>query len=614
MEMEENIMKKLLTILMLAVFTLSTCTVFALTDVQAESAAYDLSDYFSKRDLSGDWDASEAVYLDLNGQSGISITEAGTYVLSGAMNGTVTVNAGDSDKVQLVLNNVNITAENGAALYIENADKTFITLAEGSENTLTMASYDGSNEIDAAIFSRDDITLNGSGTLTIVSANHGIVGKDDLKITGGVYRITAEGRGIDANDSVRIADGDFTISSGKDGIRAKNEEDTSKGYVLIAGGSFDITAGGGAANGETHTQDMMMGFRGGWNNSQTASQDTASTKGIKASGQLILLSGDIAIDAADDALHTDGDLTINGDTLNMRSGDDGMHADNTLTINGGDIAISQSYEGIEATAIVINGGNISVVSSDDGVNYSGGNDQSGFWRNDMFASDGSCITVNGGSLYVNAQGDGIDSNGDLYVNGGTIVVSGPTNSGNGALDYNGSAVITGGTVIAAGASGMAENFGSSSTQVAIMVNLSGSADTITVSDANGSALFSGTVEKTYQCVVISSPDLAVGQTYSVSNASGSTQVTPSSTVSGSGSGWGGFGGGFGGGRNNRNGQGGQQQSPDGLQTPDDQQIPNDLYAPGGQMPDGQMPGGQMPGGQMPGGQMPGGGHHGGGRR
>ena len=594
-------MKKFLSGLIFAVFLMSACTVFALTDGTAETAAYDLSEYFSSRDLSGEWDESEATAIDLNNENGVTITEAGVYVLSGTMRGTVTVSAGDSDKVQLVLKGAAITAENSAAIYVENADKVFITLADGTENTLTVQSFDASSDIDAVIYAKDDITLNGSGALTIVSANHGIVGKDDLKITGGTYTITAEGRGIDANDSVRIADGNITIVSGKDGIRAKNDEDADKGYVLIAGGSFDITAGGGAANGETHTADMAMGFRGGWN-TQTTSTDTSSTKGIKASSQVIILDGSITVDAADDAFHTDGSLTVNGGTLNARSGDDGMHANNTLTINAGNITISQSYEGLEATAIVINGGDISVTASDDGVNSSGGNDQSGYWRNDMFASDGSSITINGGSLYVNAQGDGIDANGDLYMNGGSVVVSGPTNSGNGALDYNGSAVITGGTIIAASASGMAENFGSGSTQVAVMVTLNGNAGAITVSNASGSELFRGNVEKSYQCVVISSPDLAVGETYTVSNASSSAQVTPSSIVSGSGSGMGGFGGGFGGGKNGRGGWNGQQQMPDGQQTPDGQQmpdaqqIPNDLFTPGGQMPGGQMPGGQMPGG------------------
>lgn len=603
-------MKKMLAILLAAALALSLCAVLA---DGSEDMAIDLSEYFSKRDLSGGWDVDGAQTIRLDGQTAVSITEAGTYVLSGAMNGSVTVSVGDSDKVQLVLDGVEITAD-GAAIHVENADKTFITLAAGSQNTLTAAGFEEGSEIDAAIFSRDDITLNGAGSLTIVSAGHGVVGKDDLKITGGAYDITAEGRGIDANDSIRIYDGQITVVSGKDAIRAKSDE-ADKGYLLVAGGVFRLTAGGGAANGETHTEDMRMGFRGGWGQTAADSADTASTKGLKASGKIYILGGDFTIDAADDAVHTDGDATVYGGTLTLRSGDDGMHADSALTIESGAITIAQSYEGLEAAAVTINGGDISVTASDDGINSSGGKDQSGWGRNDMFASDGSSIAINGGNVHVNASGDGIDANGDLYVTGGSVVVSGPTNSGNGALDYNGTAAITGGTVIAAGASGMAEIFGASSTQVAFMVNLNGGAGEITVADAQGSVLLSGTVEKSFQCVVISSPDLAVGETYTVSSGNATAQVTPSAIVSGGGMGGfgggrNGFGGGMGGFGGGRNGFGGNMngQMPDGTDMP---QMPDDMDMP--QMPDNmdmpQMPDNMgMP--QMPdGGRQPGGGFH-----
>ncbi|MBQ8082000.1 MAG: carbohydrate-binding domain-containing protein [Clostridia bacterium] len=581
-------MKKLWTILMICALALSACSVSNAEEIS-------LSDYFSDRDLSGAWDAGETSAIDLNGQTAVSITEAGVYVLSGDMQGTVTVSADDNAKVQLVLNGVSITAENNAAIYVEKADKVFITLAEGTQNTLSSTSFDESTNIDGVIFSKEDLTLNGSGSLTVVSANHGIVGKDDLKVTGGTYAITAEGRGIDANDSVRIADGSFTVVSGRDAIRAKSE-DEGKGYVLIAGGAFDLTVNGGAANGEAHTDDWRGFGRGGWNqySSNTDAEDTSSSaKGIKAKQRLILLDGDIAVNSSDDAFHTDGDLTVYGGNITIQSGDDGMHADNALTINGGTIQITESYEGLEAAAITINDGDIRVRASDDGVNSSGGNDGSGFGRNDMFASDGSSITVNGGTLYVNADGDGIDANGDLTVNGGTVVVSGSTNSGNSALDYNGTGSVNGGTVVAAGAYGMAETFGSASTQVSFMANLTGGAGTITVTDANGKVLLTGDVEKNYQCVVISSPELQIGETYTVSNDTGSVQVTVSAVANGSSGNWG-VGGGHGGW--NR-----QQQAPDSMpQMPDGQQ----------QMPGGQQ---QMPGGQMPGGN-PGWGNPGGGRR
>ena len=582
-------MKKLISIL------LTLCLALACLPALGESAAsnVNLDDYFSKRDLKATWDESEAETITLTGGSAstdsknvtvsggsVTITAAGTYLIQGTLNdGTISVVAGDDDKVQLVLMGASITSADSAAICVENADKVFITLAEGTENTLSNGGSFSSDTIDAVIFSRDDLTLNGTGSLTITSpAGHGIVGKDDLKITGGTYVITAQDRGIDANDSVRIYDGSFTIVSGKDAIRAKNEEDTSKGYVLIVNGAFSITAGGGAANGETHT-DSMFGGRGGfggWNNSSSASSDTPSMKGVKASGEMILLGGSFTVDSADDAFHTDSSMTVYGGSYAVSTGDDAFHADASLTIYDGVIHISRSYEGIEGQKITIAGGSISLVSSDDGVNAGGGNDASGFggWQ-DMFSSDGvSSILISGGTLYVNASGDGLDSNGSLTVTGGTIVVSGPTNSGNGALDCAGTATITGGTVIAAGATGMAENFGSSSTQVSMLVNLNGQAGTVTVKDSSGNVILTGNVEKQFGCVVISSPDLKVGETYTVSCGSSSASVTVTSTIMGGGMG------GFGGGRN-------YQQQPGGM-------------------------GGQQPGGM--GGQQPGGfGGHGGGR-
>ena len=524
-------MKKVFAIIIALLIGLTALPVYA----GAETVeTLNIDDYFSKRDLSGPW--SDAVTLDLSGD--VTITAAGTYRLTGSAAVTVTVNVGDEDKVQLVLDNVNLTPAQGAAILVENADKVFITLAEGSVNTLTCASFDETSDVDGAIYAHDDIVLNGTGTLIITSAAHGIVGKDDVKIASGTYDITAEGRGITGNDSVRIADGDITIVSGKDGIRAKNEEDETKGYVVIFGGSIAITAGGGSANGATHTDSMMGGGRGGWGNwnsrTTTASAtDSASTKGIKATGSLVIAGGELTLDTADDALHSNTDLTILGGTLVIATGDDGLHADEDLLIAGGTLRINQSYEGIEGTTITITGGDIALYASDDGLNAAGGNDSSGYGWNDMFASQsGVEIRISGGTLYVNAQGDGIDSNGDLYVTGGTIVVSGPTNSGNGALDKNGTALISGGTVIAAGAVGMAESFDSSSSQAYALVNLSGQAGVITVKDASGNVILTGTVEKNFQCVVISSPDLVSGETYTVSCGSASATFTAGNSGNG----------------------------------------------------------------------------------
>ncbi len=579
----------------------AVCTALALTacslggqlneSARAESQ-WDMSEYFSDRDLAYDWESRDPVDMTLDNGS-VTITEAGVYVLSGKIeDGSVTGDAADDAKVELVLKGVDISCSSSAGILVENADKVFITLADGTENRVACTGLTGEDGVDAAIFARDDIVFGGSGALTVVSPEgHGIVGKDDVKFVDGQYVIQARDRGIDANDSVRVAGGSFDITSGKDGIRAKNEEDEEKGYVILFGGEYDITAGGGAGEGETHRTDNW-----GWGRqAQSVSQDNSvSMKGIKASGDLTVLGGTYTIDSADDALHTDKDMTVESGSMTLSTGDDGMHADGTLTISGGQIDIAQSYEGIEGTVIDISGGEIGINASDDGLNAAGGSDQSGFGFRDMFTSDGtSSIAISGGTLYINASGDGIDSNGDLAVSGGTVVVSGSANSGNGALDYAGSASITGGAFIAAGASGMAQGFGNGSTQASAMVTLRGQAGEIQVKNAKGEVILSGTVDKGFDCVVVSCPEMAVGESYTVTSGASQAQVEMTGIVTG-GMGMGGFGGGrqgggFGGGMR------GGMQIPQGGE--DEGQMPPDGF-PGGERdggPQGGFPGGQQGG-------------------
>ena len=569
-------------LLLALILTLSLSVPTALAETSTPAPA--LSDYFSDRDLSGEWKEDKAVAIELTGDGAscdssgvtvsggtVTIAEAGTYVLTGELTGSVAVNVGDDDKVQLVLSGVTISPASGAAILVENADKVFVTLAEGTENALSCAAFDEESDIDAAVFARDDITFNGTGSLTIASGAHGIVGKDDVKFASGSYTITAEKRGIDANDSVRIAGGSFTIAAGKDGIRAKHSEDTAKGYVIIFDGSFTITTASGAAGAPAHSQGTH-GF--GQQASSADEGSSTSAKGIKASGDLTILGGTFAIDAEDDGLHADQNLTIGGGSFTIASGDDGMHADAALTLTGGEITVSQSYEGLEGQTIVISGGDVTVTASDDGLNAAGGNDQSGYGYYDRFSGDSTgSLAISGGTLYVNAAGDGLDSNGDLTVTGGVIVVSGPTNSGNGALDYGerGTATITGGALIAAGASGMAENFGSASTQVSALVTLSGQGGEIRVTDASGSVILSGTVDKGFDCVVVSCPEMTVGESYTVSCGAASTAVEITDTIVGSGMGMGGFGGHKGG----RGGQfqGGQFQNGQPGMMGDDRQPP-----------------------------------------
>ena len=223
--------------------------------------------------------------------------------------------------------------------------------------------------------------------------------------------------------------------------------------------------------------------------------------------------------------------------MEIATGDDGIHADDALVISDGDINITESYEGIEGLTITIDGGNISIVSSDDGLNAAGGADSSGFggMGTDMFASnDDIWIEINGGYLYVLAGGDGVDSNGNLTINGGEVYIDGPSDGGNSAIDYgdNAAAYINGGTVVAVGSSDMVEAFDDSSEQAVMSVSVSaGSAgDEIKLLDSDGNELISFTAAKTYDAVIISTADLAQGETYTLVTGDNETTVEMTSSV------------------------------------------------------------------------------------
>ena len=531
---------------------------------EALPSLFSADDIFSKRDFRTEYEEEEAVSILLQGNSAsckdpsvrisgstVTITNKGTYVLSGALeNGTVIIDAEKSDKVQLVLKGVSIHHNTFAPLYILQADKVFITLAEGTENSLSnggnFTSQDGNN-VDGVIFSKEDLTLNGSGSLALSSpAGHGIVSKDDLVITGGNYQITASGHALSGKDSLCIAGGTFQLNAEKDALHAEHDEDAEKGFLYIADGSFTLSVQGDAisasgkmqidngsftlktGNGpqETTRQDS---FRG-WQMYSAPKADSPSRKALKASGEMILRGGEFMIQAEDDALHSNSDLFIIGGNFQIATGDDGLHADSALSITGGNILITQSYEGLEGQRIEISGGLIDLTASDDGLNAAGGNDQSGFggrWGGDMFAVTENCyISIAGGRLLVNASGDGIDSNGHFYVSGGETYVSGPTSSGNGALDFNGDAFITGGSFLAAGSSGMAQSFSADSTQGVMLISASSSIsqEPFSLKNAAGKEILAWQSPKPFTFLVISHPEICQGETYTLSLGSASAEI------------------------------------------------------------------------------------------
>ena len=513
----------------------------AAIDEAMSDAAIDITDMFTKRDLSGTYDESEAVKITLSGKTAacnssnvqiedgvVTIKAAGVYVLSGTLtDGTIVVDAGDDDKVQLVLDGVSITAADYAAIYAKNADKVFVTLAEGAENSLTVSGdyvQTDDNNVDAVIFAKCDLTLNGIGSLTVKdTTGHGIVSKDDLVVTGGTYTIDSKDHCLNGKDSVRIADGTFNLSCDEDGIHAGND-DQQDGYVYIEGGDINISVG-----------------------------------------------------------------------------DDAIHAEGLLIITGGDIDVSKSYEGVEGYKILVTGGDIDVVSSDDGFNAAGGSssgsddNRGGFGGDpgmggvDMDADSDAYILITGGTININADGDGIDSNGGIGITGGSVYVLGPSDNGNGAMDYGICAAITGGEVVAVGGSGMAQGFGDESTQCSALVNFDewvDAGETITLTDSDGKEVLSYKVDKKFNSVVISTSDMKQGDTYTLTVGDQSRTFTLDDITYSEGSG-------------GMQGPGGNSDNG-GMQRPGGNSDNGGMQRPGGNSDEGNM---QRPGGNSDEGNM-----------
>ncbi len=477
----------------------------------------------------------------------LTITSAGTYTIQGEItDGRIVVDVGDDDDVTLVLDNAEIACSTFSPVYVANADEVILFLTDGTENIVedgeTYILDPGVDEPDAAIFSHDDLTIAGSGSLTVIANfNDGIQSKDDLLIESGDITVIAANDGLKGKNSITILDADVTIHAGGDGLQSNGTEDETQGIILIedgtlrieAGadgiqaatnlvindGTFDLTTGGGSANSSTQSN------WGSWGPQDTSSTSGTSTsaKGLKAGSSLTINGGRFDIDSSDDAMHSNDTLVINGGTIVISSGDDGIHADTSVEINAGDITIDKSYEGIESMNLWLNGGTIYVTASDDGINGAGGNDGSaidGRPGQNMFSDTASCaMTISGGYIYVDAVGDGLDINGPITMTGGTVVLHAPTDDRDGALDWTGSFDISGGYLIAAGSYGRTTQAPSStSSQNSVLINLTSSVSAgtlIHIEDEDGNSIVTFAPEKTWQSFLLSTAALESGETYSV---------------------------------------------------------------------------------------------------
>ena len=519
--------------------------------VDEDAESYSGTTYFTTNDQNSDWDTEGATVITLTGDSAeisgngayvngqeVVITEAGRYVVSGSLSdGKITVDAHNSSKVWILLDGVDINCSDDACIRVDQAEKVFLTLAENSVNTMTSGSTYSDTALqdgtDGAIFAHDDLTINGSGSVTVTAEyRHGIAANDDLVITGGTITITAAADAIHANDSVSIKDAQITVDAGDDGIVTANEEEN--GYMYIESGTIDITSVG-------------------------------------------------------DGIHTTGDITIAGGSITIAAGDDGIHSDQFVYIEDGEILINECYEGIEALIIDVSGGDITVYPEDDGFNANGGSsDMFGFGGGPRqggmhtqtsdtdtaeghasdtntaegqssetdpvegqasvtdtaerqasvtdTASEETYIAISGGTItIINDSGrdaDGLDSNEDIRISGGTIYISLLGTGSNCAVDYGsesgGVAEITGGTIIACGASSMAEGFSSTSTQASILYNTSTVADegtTLALEDEEGNILLSWDVPCSFSSALISCPEMQVGNSYQVVIGDSAEEIT-----------------------------------------------------------------------------------------
>ena len=330
------------------------------TTNNAVSKIYQSRDLFTERDLKQNVDTTDATKYTVSEGEKITITSAGTYVISGtAKNVTIYVEAQDSDKVQIVLENLSITNETMPVIYVKTADKVFVT-STGSNTLKVTGTFekDDSNKLNAVIFSKQDITFNGTGTLNIESSQNGITGKDDVKITGGTYNIKSSAVSIRANDSIRIADGNIILNAGTDGLHSENSSDDSKGYIYISGGNINIEATDDCIHGGSVVQidDGTISLEGAEGIEGTYVQINDGNISINATGDGInagrksesyqvtieITGGDITIVMASgdtDGIDSNGDIKISGGTINI-TGNSTFDYDGTATYTGGTIYVN----------------------------------------------------------------------------------------------------------------------------------------------------------------------------------------------------------------------------------------------------------------------------------
>ena len=463
---------------------------------------------FTDNDLDASYDKNSAKKIDVSETH--TITKGGTYILSGNLTDKAfSVEVSKEEKVRLVLNNVSVNNSTGPALLIKSAKKVFLILEDNTENTFSDASNynlteDGSS-VDAAIFSKEKLTINGNGKLTVNgNYKHAIVSKDDVVVASGTLDITSKGVGILGKDSVKFANPDIKINAGTDAIRGDNADDANLGFVYIQNGTYNLVAKNDAIQ-----SSSIIKIADGKINASAGSdivynpESEESQKGLKASSDIIIKNGSIRIDSTDDSINSEASVTISGGTINLATADDAIHADNAIEISDGTINVVKSNEGFESGKISVSGGKIDLTSTDDGINITDAE---------------SSFSISDGYIYIRAGGDGIDSNGAISISGGVTLISGPENNGNGSFDYSTKASVTGGILVALGSNGMMQNFSQAENQGAILYTFKSgqpASTSFALCDSENKVIVSFTPEKSYSCALVTAPEIKENNSYKI---------------------------------------------------------------------------------------------------
>ncbi|MGN1235603.1 MAG: carbohydrate-binding domain-containing protein [Christensenellaceae bacterium] len=490
-------------------------------------------DYFSEKDLDNTY--SNEVVIDLSSPSSPSlpsvsvngdelvISQQGTYLLTGEYSGTVRITA--EKKVTLVLRDAKLTSPSYAAIYDEVGNVTLFLEGDNTAETTGSFVQRDANNVDGAVFMKGDLIVKGNGSLSVSSPAQGIVVKDEMKLISGTVSVRSEKHGFDVNDNFGIAGGTVTVTAQGDGIHVATD-DAIKGNVLFAGGNATLVAAGdgvdasGTGNFVAGTLSVTAG---------TSTHTDKSQKGIKTNGTLLFSGTEATVVAVDDAIHSNADVTVSGGVLTLSTDDDAIHADGVLTVSGGTVNILRCYEGLEGKDVILSGGTVNLTSVDDGINATGSASSFLAFPRPGFgsATDGS-ILISGCNLYVNAGGDGIDCNGTLTITGGSVLIDGPSSSANGALDYETGGTVTGGEVLAIGASGMAQTLSSSTQGVIAYTSTTQPAGTAIVLSCGDEILFSVTAAKSFSSLVMTSPRIEQGKTYTLTLGNTSVQIVMTS--------------------------------------------------------------------------------------